>query len=743
MRYIQENGTTAYSVLAAAQTVSAKSADLQVASEQGATNLTWRYPFNITQLDANDVLQLSQQASNLRQSLGKTLTHIDGMTFASPLGTVFDTLSKYNQQIVILNIVLTFLLLIILAIVLFLVSMMSDVLVEQQAAVIAMLRSRGATRRHIFGTFVTQGVVLSLASLLAGPLLSLLLVRFIAQILLSPVNQSVISVITAHPLRAILDVKWYALVAVVVSLFVMIIAIRQAAKLDIVTLRRESSRTKRVSLWRRLNLDYLLVLLIVTGYGAYIYFWQEISALGRYPVLYNVLQGVSFIAPALIVAALLMLFLRLFPSILRLTANLAAKRRGASPVLAFAQMERAPSSAVRVVVLLALAIATSCFLLTLIATKNARASDAANFAVGADFRGAIPAADSAKTFTELKTQYSQVPGVQSVTPGYYTSIDTVSGVTRIEAVDADTYAHTALWTQQNSSQSLSSLTTQLVSHRADASTQDVVYALVDSAMWQAYHLSPGERFGILVDETNNIHISFVALAEVATIPGIYDTPINPSNGVGLLVDYQSYAAVYAKESGTSLVPNMMWLRTRDDAASLASVRHTFPDLADRRQLTSDYQENNIHLDIIGVLMIGIGAVLVLSLVGTLLSSWLNATNRRSNFAVMRALGMAPRQIAAVLFWEQGFVYVIAFVLGIGLGAMLITFVAPTVSLLDLAGPAGNGNPYDVPPVLVTIPYVQLLVILGVMVVICLGALLLMSRIVSRPLVSGMLRLNED
>jgi hypothetical protein len=75
--------------------------------------------------------------------------------------------------------------------------------------------------------------------------------------------------------------------------------------------------------------------------------------------------------------------------------------------------------------------------------------------------------------------------------------------------------------------------------------------------------------------------------------------------------------------------------------------------------------------------------------------------------------------------------------------MLMIFVAPTVSLLDLAGPSGSNNPYDVPFVSTTVPYTQLFIILFVMSLICLGALLLMSRIVSRPLVSTILRLNED
>lgn len=262
-------------------------------------------------------------------------------------------------------------------------------------------------------------------------------------------------------------------------------------------------------------------------------------------------------------------------------------------------------------------------------------------------------------------------------------------------------------------------------------------------MWQRYHLSVGERFSIPVDDTNSVHVSFIALTEVTAIPRLYDTPINPSNGIGMLVDYRSYAAAYAKAGGTPLTPNAVFLRTQSDAASLASVRNTFPDLADRRLLMIDNQQNSVHLDIVGVLAIAVGTVLVLALIGTLLSSWLNAASRRTNFAVMRTLGMASRQIAAVLLWEQGFLYGIAFVLSIGLGALLTIFVAPTVALLDLAGPGGRNNPYDVPSVLTTIPYPQLLLLLMIMGAICLGALLLMAHIVSRPSISMMLRMNED
>jgi hypothetical protein len=368
--------------------------------------------------------------------------------------------------------------------------------------------------------------------------------------------------------------------------------------------------------------------------------------------------------------------------------------------------------------------------------------------VGADFSGPLSASDASKTFSQLKTQYGQLSGVQSATLGYYNSIEVNDRPIRTMAVDADTYAHTALWSTQNSSQALSNLTAQLVAHRSDASTHDIVYAFADAALWHALNLSPGAHFALGVNDSGTLQMHFIALGEVNYIPGIYDTPDPPDSGIGLLVDYQSYATVYAKDSGTTLSPNFVWLRTRDDAAGRDNpqplhIRNTLSGLDDRRMLASSNQQDTTHLDILGVLGIGIGAALLLALVGTLLSSWLNASNRLTNFAIVRALGMAPRQVAAVLLWEQGLVYILAFLLGIGLGALLIIFVAPVVSLLDLTGASAGSNPYDVPPVQATIPYLQLSLLLGGLVVVCLVALLLMAQIVSRPSISQTLRLSED
>src|SRR5207248_7487001 len=153
-------------------------------------------------------------------------------------------------------------------------------------------------------------------------------------------------------------------------------------------------------------------------------------------------------------------------------------------------------------------------------------------------------------------------------------------------------ARTAIWRPSYSSKSLSDLAAQLVSQRSAGMAHDVVYALVDAATWQRLHLTPGAQFSLPTDSSGNAHINYIALAEITYVPGVYDTPTLAWTGMGLIVDYQSYAAVKARATGraaSSFSPNHIWLHTQNDAASLAHLRNVLPNLNDRYTIITTIQ----------------------------------------------------------------------------------------------------------------------------------------------------------
>jgi hypothetical protein len=341
---------------------------------------------------------------------------------------------------------------------------------------------------------------------------------------------------------------------------------------------------------------------------------------------------------------------------------------------------------------------------------------------------------------------------------------------QILAVNPDTFGRTALWGSQESDQPLASLMAQLAS--AGASATDAIPAVVDDAVWQAMRLKPGAEFSFSVAQNDMTATRFVAVGHVAHIPPVADGSgvQNGSGAGGVLVDLATFNAIYPKGQGDAptatthvATPNEVWLRTADDAAALASVRGAIASGAlklsapsnasgdgplDRRQAIQDSEADALHVDLLSVLAIAAGTALVLALVGILLGSWLNARNRLTSFALLRALGSEPRQLAGVLLWEQGIVYTLSLGLGVVIGAVLSAAVLPAIIFTTGTARTNVGSQQfidaiDVPPIQTVVPWSQVGLVLGGLVAISLVSILLMTAQVARPSISQTLRLNED
>ena len=102
------------------------------------------------------------------------------------------------------------------------------------------------------------------------------------------------------------------------------------------------------------------------------------------------------------------------------------------------------------------------------------------------------------------------------------------------------------------------------------------------------------------------------------------------------------------------------------------------DLLDRRQTVANATRDALCIDLLSVLAIAAGTALMLALVGILLGSWLSARTRLTNFALLRALGSEPAQLASVLLWEQGIIYALALGLGVIMGFVLAAAVLPVI-----------------------------------------------------------------
>ncbi len=742
--------------------------------------ISWYYTLQLGALDSNHITDLIAAITQASNAIPVALSAVNGFSGGELTGAANDLLQTYTRVIVFAQVPVDIIVVQVLALVLFFVALMADLLIEWQSDAIALLRSRGASVGQVFGALSAQGIVLTIIALLVGPFLGIVVARGVATLLLVPADQPAIATVVSDPLAVVWDLRWYAAVTAAVACVALIVALRRTTRLDALAVRREAARSGRQPVWQRLRLDLVFGVVAAVGYGLYSY---VLSSGALVPTIRTLLSPLALIAPCFILVAAALVVMRIVPGLLNVGARLAARSRGATVSLALDQTARAPLPAIRMTLLLALALGFTLFALIFSASQTARIKDATDFAVGADLQGTIQTTSA----VNISALTAGLPGVLASAAGYQTTLQDGSNgqgityATTLMAVDPASFGQAARWSSTYSDQPLSLILNDLAQRAATATADQPIPAYVDDAEWQTLHLGPDQPVAANVPLTNaapftlylpgsSVVLQFVAVGRVHVIPTIYDVAATDPTAVGfgvsggILVDYRALKAVYAHNAAGSgpssqvaiLAPNMLWLRTVDDATTRAAIHAALLNsavpvnaLVDRRDLLAAAQRNPFQLNMLGVLGLGAATVLTLAIIANLVAAWLQARKRIANFAVLRALGAAPGQIAAVLFVEQSMVFALAIVLGVIMAAILSAAVIPVMVFTNILSARGSSilNNFflgqNIPPIRLVVPYPALGVVIGGMIVLSGVALALMTVITVRPAICQTLRINED
>jgi ABC-type lipoprotein release transport system permease subunit len=644
--------------------------------------------------------------------------------------------------------------------VLFFISMLAQVQVERQAPALALLRSRGASGQQILATLFIQGFILCLLAGLLAPLLALEVVKLVAPLLLPATARDALNVLPATFSSLLNTIGLYSLAALCIVLGTQFLAFLTALGGSMLTLRREAARSTHRPLWLRLRLDLVLAVIALASYGFSFYTQGTQQLLS--PQAQLLLTPLNLLAPVFLLLACVLFFLRLFPLLLRFFLRLIARRRDAPSMLAVAQIARAPRQSVRLTLLLGLALAFAIFTLVFAASQGQRAQDLAAYQAGADFSGYLPLnlrASNPTAQAQVMARYRALAGITSVSQGYAGQADIQVNAgslneffrpLQVRAVDPQTFAQTAAWTPQDSTQTLNDLLTQLVAVRPQALRQHAVPAILSASTWQLLNLQPGEIFHIFTTDGTSDPINYLAVTSSAHIP-----PANESVESGMLVDFQALQAANAQH-GETLQSNYIWLQSSANPPDLAQIHRelstaplTLSNLADRQALAQVNATNPLVLNLLAMLSVGVCTVLLLALLANLLLPILNLRARLTTFAFLRALGAAPVQVVRLLIWEQGLVLVTALFLGTLLGFPLALLAVPVliVNGLPASGSSSGGAnaiylTQGLLPARVILPP-SLLLALAILLALGILALFLLSRIVLRLTLSQQIRLNED
>lgn len=691
-----------------------------------------------------------------------------------------DLLQRYSSRTDQISLLLTILTLQMIALLLFFVGMLVSLLLERQRAASALLNSRGASRQQLFWSLFLQGLLICLVGGVIGPIIGFGLVFLLARHLFPGGSQHVIQDVLGQPqqvLAAIAPTVGGTLLATLLTLGVIVFS---TSKITTLALRRESARGTRAPFWQRFYLDVLAALIAFSGSSMSLYL-ASIAHEVDLTTQNLILTPLTLVAPLFLLLGFLLLSLRLFPQLLRLGSWSASRGRGASGMLALVQMARAPRPAIRMILLLSLTVAFALFAQVLNASQVQRNNTIAAYETGADFSGMLPSMLTNQPLPTIIAQYRALPGVLAASADYSdeataTNANGTTTTISFRAIDPQSFAHTVLWPGATSTTALQRQLARLA--RVTQPSTSVanpsgfcIPALIDQALAQQLHVGPGGIFSITLNSLSDATLFYQVAAIVPHLPTVNSSTtasLSISPG-GMLVALTSFQRVYQAnwqvvnaqltdaEEPPSVPLNHLWLRTRDDALTLASVRtaltsssFALSQLYDRRAITQELQDDPLLLAVLILLDIGSLLAFLLTFLGSLLSSWSSMRTRLRSFVVLRALGANARQIAGILLWEQGLIYLGALVLGVAFGAILTSVAVPALVFTNLPahGPMSLLSSEDfallqhaLPPHIV-IP-ASLLLILVALALAYLLALGIMLRMALHPTISNELRLNED
>lgn len=621
--------------------------------------------------------------------------------------------------------------------------MVSRQMLSMEESEIAVIKSRGASKKQLLFVYLVQSLLLALLSLMAGIPLGMYLCQVLgsANAFLEFVQRS------ALPVQLDSEALLYGIVAAIISVCAMVIPVFRYADVTIVGQKRARQRSEQAPLWQRLFLD--VVVLGVALYGYYSFNAQ------KQQLYLRVLDGATmdpllFLSSSLFIIGAGLVSLRILPLIVRLIFLCFRKQWSPAMFASFLRVLRTRGHGF-IMVFLMFTIALGMFNASAARTINQNEEKNIRYSIGADIVFQEAWADNSQQVeadtsgaTELTYQepdfgnYEHMEGVKSVTKvlrekNASTNLPDGNNLRGIQLMGIHTkqFGETA-WFDD------SLLPVHWYEYLNAMSQNPNAVLLSENMEALGFHL--GDSF--YYRNGDGKAARGIVYGFVPYWPS-YAPRVSARGSDGLYKETEQYlivAHLSQLQASFGITPYEVWMRTDgssrflyDYAEEKALRFSTFRDAsADLVELKNDpiFQGTN------GILTVSFIVVLLLCTTGFLIYWILSILSRSLQIGIFRAMGMRIREIVTMLLNEQFCISVLSIGMGAVIGALASKLFIPLIQIAYAA------SDKVLPLVVVEAPgdQLRLFVIVGVVMLIC---LLILAGLVSRMKVTQALKLGED
>ncbi len=646
------------------------------------------------------------------------LSPVDGLTAFSR------DVSQLTQQLVIIVLPVG-------GLALYFVALVAGLLVGRQQAEDVTLRSRGMSRPALLAVHVTMWLLLAGTALGIGLAVSPAVVRLVGQ---------TISFLRFADAGAVLEVVFTpqavaagALTGLIAAGSGLVLSWRSSAQ-TITSFRQTSARGGK-AWWQRAYLD--LALLVPACYVLYTLQQRGgLAASAENPFS----DPLSFVGPTLFSLGLTLLFLRLWPFVLRAGAAVVAWGRGVALLMALRELTRSTGRYRGTLLMMCFTLSLAGFTASMASTIDRSLEDAVNYRIGADVV-AITAAEeqTEQSGTNASGQVSYTVTGYNTLPA--TDLLTVEGVRDVSRAGRYT-AQISLAGQRLQGTILG------VDRAAIAAVTHFRADYADEPVADLFNRLAGNRTGALISaktaQDYNLRVNQVLRVQVLALNQWYDMDVpilgvldyfptlNPNEGFFLVMSIDPiFEAV-----GTEL-PHNLWIGL-EPGADLAAVERDAAELGypvvrwlDPASALREAQAAPLRRGVLGFLSVGFVASVALTLVGAVVQGAASFRAQATQLGALRAMGLGGRPVGTYLILVQGLVAGNGILAGTGIGLATTLLFLP---LLDFSG--------GLPPYLVRVAWNDIAAVYIMFAVVMFVVTLSMTLFVGRESLAALVRLGD-
>ena len=645
----------------------------------------------------------------------------------SPL-TFFDSFHKKMQSI---SFFLTGLAIPALGMVLYYVILMAGVAVENRRAEMAVLQSRGAGRFQVMTSFFIEWMILGLFAMTAGPFIGLWITRIMGSStgFLAFVNR------TALPVKLNGEAFLFSLIASAVAMIAATLPVFGSFRHSIVTYRVHQARGLRRSIWHRYYFDFILVGLAIFGHRSLS--WEQVFLTRDAPIQAD---PILFFVPVVGLLGFGLLLLRIYPLLMRGLAKLTEKLRGVVWQLVLRRLQRNASQYLPILVLLILTISLAIYTATAARTLSTNFEDQISYHIGADLvideqweetqEGGPPGASPQIPLGEVSAEppllvREEIEGVIAVARVLRESATIKAGTTHLGiahmmAIAPHEFARVAWYRNDLFDAHFKKYLELMNRHREGI--------IISRSILKRGELELGSAVSVRYqDEEFDTYVAAV----VDYWPGI-----DPRDGLFFIANL-----AYVQDRAP-LQPYHGWYKVSEDMelqtlVSRLTSQGIYPeDIVDARSELTKLRREPYRMGFYGILSMSFIVSSLITVLGFLIYTFYSIRSRLIQFGALRANGLSPGQLIAVVCLEQ------LATLGTGLGlGFALGRITNLLFIPFLRDRAGGLKP--VPPFLVVTRMSDFYLVLLVIALIFVGAVLTLSLLLIRKRLFASLRLGEE